>query len=201
MARNAHAHSDVLDRWLAAVVATPGLTALTGDEARRVLLDDALRGVEVVSQFQGPIVDVGSGGGTPGIPLAVALPDREVTLLEAERRKTEFLEQWAAELPNLRVVWGRAEEQPVGEYGVAVAKALADPVVAAEWTLPLVRVGGAAVLWVGPSADPERVERAAGKLGADLAGGSPGFLVLRRRRELPAGFPRRTGIAKKRPLA
>lgn len=165
-----------------------------------MLLDDALRGMDVVARFEGPIVDVGSGGGTPGLPLAAGLPDREVTLLEAERRKTEFLEQWTAELPNLRVVWGRAEEQPVGEYAVAVAKALAEPVVAAEWTLPLVRVGGAAVLWVGPSADADRVARVAEQLGAELADAPAGFLVLRRRAELPPGFPRRTGVAKKRPL-
>lgn len=166
-----------------------------------MLLDDAVRGVEVVSRFEGPIVDVGSGGGTPGIPLAVALPERDVALLEAERRKTEFLERWAAQLPNVRVVWGRAEEQGVGEYGVAVARALAEPVVAAEWTLPLVRVGGAAVLWVGPSASADRVARAAEKLGAHLAESPAGFFVLERHEPLPPGFPRRTGIAKKRPLA
>ena len=69
--------SDLLDRWLAAVLATPGLTALRDPaEARRVLLDDALAGVELVRQFDGPVVDVGSGGGTPGIPLAASLPDR-----------------------------------------------------------------------------------------------------------------------------
>ena len=166
-----------------------------------MLLDDALRGVEHVERFEGAVVDVGSGGGTPGIPLAVALPGREVTLVEAERRKAEFLERWTAELPNLRVVWGRAEEQAVGEYGVAVAKALAQPVVAAEWCLPLVREGGGCVLWVGPSAEPERVARAAERLGAELVAQPAGFLVLARTGPLPPGFPRRVGIAKKRPLA
>ena len=92
-----------------------------------MLLDDALAGVELVSRLDGPIVDVGSGGGTPGIPLAASLPERAVTLLEAERRKCEFLERWTSELPNLEVVWGRAEEQPLETYGVAVAKALAQP--------------------------------------------------------------------------
>jgi 16S rRNA (guanine527-N7)-methyltransferase len=48
-----------------------------------VLLDDALAGVELVRRHDGPVVDVGSGGGTPGIPLAASLPDRAVTLLEA----------------------------------------------------------------------------------------------------------------------
>ena len=61
----------VLERWLDAVVATPGLTGVRDQaEARRVLLDDALRGLELVSAEEGPVVDVGSGGGTPGIPLA-----------------------------------------------------------------------------------------------------------------------------------
>jgi len=117
----------VIERWLEALVATPGLTSLRGDEARRVLVEDSLRAVEVMQGFDGPIVDVGSGGGAPGIPLAVELPEREVTLLESSRRKCDFLERWARELPNVRVVCGRAEEQPVDAWGVAVAKALASP--------------------------------------------------------------------------
>jgi 16S rRNA (guanine527-N7)-methyltransferase len=194
--------TNVLERWLEAVVATPGLTALRDlSEARRVLLEDALRGADLVRSWRGPIVDVGSGGGTPGIPLAVSLPDREVTLLEAERRKCGFLRGWEAELPNLRVVWGRAEEQPVDVYGVAVAKALAPPPVAAEWCLPLVRPGGAAVLWVGPSAEPEQVARVAERLAAVPVDAPPGFVVLRKLGPTPPGFPRRPGLARKRPLA
>jgi 16S rRNA (guanine527-N7)-methyltransferase len=164
-----------------------------------VLLADSLRGVELLRGLAGPVVDVGSGGGAPGIPLAAALPDREVTLLEAERRKCDFLERWAP--PNARVVWGRAEEQPVDSFGVAVAKALAPPPVAAEWCLPLVRPGGAAVLWVGPSAELDRVAAVAARLG----GGEPelrdGLLVIPKLEPTPPGFPRRPGIARKRPLA
>ena len=74
----------MIEDWLQALVATPGLTAIADiDEARRALVEDSLRGLELVRAFAGPIVDVGSGGGVPGIPLAEALPDREVTLLEA----------------------------------------------------------------------------------------------------------------------
>jgi 16S rRNA (guanine527-N7)-methyltransferase len=170
-------------------------------EARRMLLEDSLRGVEVVESFEGPIVDVGSGGGAPGIPLAVALSDREVTLLDAERRKADFLRGWQADLPNLRVVWGRAEEQETDSFGVAVAKALAPPAVAAEWCLPLVRPGGAVVLWVGPSAEADRVAEVA----KELAGAPPeerhGLLVIRKIAPTPPGFPRRPGMARKRPLA
>jgi 16S rRNA (guanine527-N7)-methyltransferase len=192
----------LLDRWLESVVSTPGLTALREPaEARPVLLDDALRGVPLVAAEDGPIVDVGSGGGTPGIPLAAALPDREVVLLEAERRKCVFLETWAAEFPNLRVVWGRAEEQPVESYGVAVAKALAHPPTAAEWCLPLVREGGAAILWVGPSVELPRVAAVAERLAAQVESAASGLVVLRKVGPTPTGFPRRAGMARKRPLA
>ena len=166
-----------------------------------MLLEDSLRAVGVVAGFEGPIVDVGSGGGAPGIPLAAELPDREVTLLEAEQRKAEFLRRWEAELPNLHVVWGRAEEQQPDQFGVAVAKALAPPPVSAEWCLALVRPGGAAVLWVGPSAELERVAQVAELLGAAPPEERDGLLVIRKLGPTPPGFPRRPGVAKKRPLA
>jgi 16S rRNA (guanine527-N7)-methyltransferase len=160
-----------------------------------------LRGLPLVAREEGEIVDVGSGGGTPGIPLAAHLPDRTVTLLEAERRKCDFLQRWTNELPNLHVVWGRAEEQPPDRFGVATAKALAEPVVAAELCLTLVRPGGAAILWVGPSVDQPRVARAADRLTAGVESCADGFVVLRKLRPTPRGFPRRPGMAKKRPLA
>jgi 16S rRNA (guanine527-N7)-methyltransferase len=188
-----------LRRWLRALVESPGLTAIRDlEEARRALLDDSLRGADLVASITGPIVDVGSGGGVPGIPLAVSLPDREVTLLEANGRKCRFLREWAP--PNARVLRGRAEEQETDVYGVAVAKALAPPPVAAEWCLPLVSPGGAAVLWVGPSVDTDRVARVAGRLAGELVEERDGLLVLRKLRPTPEGFPRRTGVARKRPL-
>lgn len=155
--------------------------------------------MELVARFGGPVVDVGSGGGAPGIPLAVELPEREVMLLEAERRKCEFLERFAP--PNARVVWGRAEEQETDWAGVAVAKALAHPPTAAEWCLPLVREGGAVLLWVGPSAEPERVAAVAARVAGELEEAPDGFLLIRKTGATPPGFPRRVGVAKKRPLA
>jgi 16S rRNA (guanine527-N7)-methyltransferase len=191
-----------LERWLDAVVRTPGLTAVHDrSEARRVLLEDSSRAADLVRLFRGAVIDVGSGGGAPGIPLAVALPDREVVLLEAQRRKCHFLERVARDFPNVRVVWGRAEEQEVDRFGVAVAKALAPPPVAAEWCLPLVSPGGAAILWVGPSADVDAVARAAERLGGGPAEEHDGLLVLPKLEPTPPGFPRRPGVARKRPLA
>ena len=168
------------------------------EEARRVLLDDSLRAVNLVRGYEGPIVDVGSGAGVPGIPMAVSLPTRSVTLLESNGRKCGFLERWAPR--NAIVVRGRAEEHETDAFGVALAKALAPPPVAAEWCLPLVRQGGAAVLWVGPSVDADHVERVAGRLGGKLVGLEKGLLVLHKVELTPPGFPRRTGVARKRPL-
>jgi 16S rRNA (guanine527-N7)-methyltransferase len=164
-----------------------------------MLLEDALRAVEIVRAYDGAVADVGSGGGSPGIPLAVALPERAFTLVEAERRKADFLREHAP--ANVSVVWGRAEEQPADAYGVALAKALAKPATAVEWVLPLVRPGGAAVLWLGPSADLGVVAAVAARVG----GGDPelrdGLVVVEKVAPTPAGFPRRVGVAKKRPLA
>jgi 16S rRNA (guanine527-N7)-methyltransferase len=164
-----------------------------------MLLDDALRALPLVEAYDGPLIDVGSGGGSPGIPLAAALPEREATLLDAEQRKCDFLRRWAP--PNAEVVWGRAEEQPLERWAVALAKALARPPVAAELCLPLVRTGGAAILWLGEHADLEALASASDRLG----GGRPelhgGLAVLPKVAPTPPGFPRRTGVAKKRPLA
>jgi 16S rRNA (guanine527-N7)-methyltransferase len=195
-------HDPRLERWLAALVRTSGLTALRDpEEARRVHLDESLSAVAALSRYPGPIVDVGSGGGAPGLPLAAALPERAVTLLEANGRKCEFLERIAAEFANVTVIRGRAEQQQTEAFGVAVAKALAPPPVALEWCLPLVRPGGAAILYVGPGADLGAAARAAGQ----LAGGQPrlegGLLVVEKNAPTPARFPRRPGVARKRPLA
>ncbi len=192
----------LLERWLEGVLSTPGLTGLRDQvEARRVLLEDALRARPLIEGMPGAIVDVGSGGGSPGIPLAVALPERSFTLLEAERRKCEFLRETARELPNVEVVWGRAEEQPTDRFGIALAKALAKPPTAAELCLPLVAEGGAAILWVGETADRGAVAAVATRLAAELEYDDRGLLLLRKTGPTPAGFPRRSGMAKKRPLA
>ena len=164
-----------------------------------MLLADALRALPLLETHEGAVIDVGSGGGSPGIPLAASLPDRDVTLLDAERRKCDFLRRWAP--PNAEVVWGRAEEQPVEGWGVALAKALAQPPVAAELCLPLIRVGGTAIIWVGEQADLGRLAVAAARLGGDPPELHAGLAVIRKVAPTPPGFPRRAGVAKKRPLA
>jgi len=190
-----------LERWLEELIETPGLTAIESrEDAYRVHIEGSLAGLPYVARFEGPIVDVGSGGGSPGIPLAAALPNRRVTLLEASARKAAFLERIAAGYPNVQVVRGRAEEHDVDAYGVAVARALAPPPVAAEWCLPLVRPQGGVLLYVGPTADLEAVGRVAAKLGGGKPELGTGVIVIPKIAPTPAGFPRRPGMARKRPL-
>jgi 16S rRNA (guanine527-N7)-methyltransferase len=193
-----------LERWLDELVSTPGLTSVSdAAEARRLHLDDALAATTLVEG--GPVIDVGSGGGSPGIPLAAALPELGFDLLESVRKKCEFLGRWAEQFGNVSVVCARAEDHARGAgrdaYGTAVARALATPPVAAEWCLPLVRPGGRAVLFVGPSADAGAVAKAAREVAGELEESPRGFLLLRKTGPTPARFPRRPGVARKRPLA
>jgi 16S rRNA (guanine527-N7)-methyltransferase len=193
-----------VERWLERLLGSPGLTSIRDPvEARKVHVDDALAAADLLGA--GPVVDVGSGGGSPGIPLAAARPDLEFHLLESTRKKCSFLREVASDFPNVEVVCARAEEHAAGSgrdfYGTAVARALAPPPVAAEWCLPLVAVGGTAILFVGPTADAGAVARAAAKLGSEEPRKIGGFIVLSKISPTPAGFPRRPGVARKRPLA
>ena len=193
-----------LDRWLAALVDTPGLTAVSDPgEAKRLHLEAPSEAAPLIED--GPVVDVGSGGGSPGLPLAAARPDLRFDLLESARKKCDFLTRWASEFENVSVVCARAEEHGRGSgrdaYGTALARALAPPPVAAEWCLPLVAPGGRAILFVGPSADEAAVGKAAAELAAEIEHAPAGFLVLRKMAPTPERFPRRPGMARKRPLA
>jgi 16S rRNA (guanine527-N7)-methyltransferase len=193
-----------LDRWLTALVDAPGLTAVSDpDEARRLHLEAALEAAPLIEG--GPVVDVGSGGGSPGLPLAAVRADLRFDLLESARKKCDFLTRWASEFENASVVCARAEEHARGPgrdaYGTALARALAPPPIAAEWCLPLLAPGGRGILFVGPSVDEAAVGKAAAELAAEIEDAHAGFLLLRKTGPTPERFPRRPGMARKRPLA
>jgi 16S rRNA (guanine527-N7)-methyltransferase len=197
-----------LVRWLESVLATPSLTAVSGfDAAWDVLVEEALAALPFV--LAGPVVDVGSGGGSPGVPLAAHRPGLHFDLLESSRRKCRFLELAVRDFPNVSVVCARAEDYGRGTgrdaYAVALARALAPQPVAAEWCLPLVRPGGLLVIYA--TEQVAGLERAAAALAASPPEvvGIPGvarrsLVLLRKLAPTPERFPRRPGVARKRPL-
>lgn len=164
----------------------------------------------------GSIADLGSGAGFPGLALAVALPRASIGLIESNRRKCEFLRRLCetAEIENADVVCARAEEWEAGvsRNDVVLARALAAQPVVLEYAAPLLRVGGTLVDWRGRrSADEEAAAAlAAGELGLRLQeirrvepfeGATDRHLhVFVKAGETPARFPRRPGMARKRPL-
>jgi 16S rRNA (guanine527-N7)-methyltransferase len=191
------------------VCTTPvGVTAIRDPAeaaARHVL--DALAGLPAVdAAVDGPLADVGSGGGLPGLVLAVVRPAREMHLIEATARKAAFIAEAAAELGlDVHVHPERSEDLGRGALrdvcACAVARALAPPPVAAELCLPLVRPGGRLVLWSREPAGADLAAAAAELDGEVLLPECPGVLVIGKLGATPERFPRRPGMAAKRPLA
>ena len=121
-------------------------------------IEDSLRAVPLVDAIgAGPAVDVGSGGGLPGVPLALAARSRRWRFLEPRRRRAGFLEEVVRELDLEAEVVTMSAEEASGDdrytdHSVAVARALAPPAKAFALLLPLLHPGGTAILWVGGSA-------------------------------------------------
>jgi 16S rRNA (guanine527-N7)-methyltransferase len=118
------------------------------------------------------VVDIGSGAGLPGIPLAIARPDLEVALLEPLLRRSEFLKEVVAELGlSVEVVRGRAEESWVrerfGERDVAVSRAVAALDKLTKWSMPLLRPGGRMIAIKGERAPAEVEEHRRGMAALD----------------------------------
>jgi 16S rRNA (guanine527-N7)-methyltransferase len=194
------------------VVAEPTAVSAVRDAERawEVLVEDALAAAELVAGLgAAEAVDVGSGGGSPGIPLALAL-GLQTTLVEATGTKARFLERTVAALgAPCTVVNARSEEYARGEgrdrFPVGLARALAPPPVAAELVLPLVAPGGAAVLWTGAELNTAAVAHVAGLVGGSLSAAHPAgrgrrLVVLAKHEPTPERFPRRPGVARARPF-
>lgn len=179
------------------------------ERAWEVHVDDALTALPLVQRLApGRIVDVGSGGGSPGIPVALAT-GIAVDLLEATAAKCAFLRRCVAELDaSCRVIHDRSEHLARAEgrdaYDLVLARALAPPAVAAELCLPLARPGGHALLWTG-DVDPDGLAPATAALAGELAetvavAPNRRLVLLRKAGATPERFPRRPGMAAKRPL-
>lgn len=203
-----------------------GRMNLTGDTDFEASLDrhymDCLAplGMEGLFPAGASLIDVGSGAGFPGLPLAIARPDLHVTLLDALLKRTAFLNAAVKELglDNVRVTHMRAEDgaRDPGlreRFGIAAARAVAPLPVLCELLLPFVRVGGRMICYKGPAA---REELAGGSAAARLLGGSavelrpvslpsqPEWrhcvLTCEKIQETVRQYPRKAGMPERRPL-
>lgn len=196
--------------------------SVSSAEARRdawkVHVDDSLTGLRVAALASAArIADVGSGAGFPGIPLAVALPEAEVDLIESVTRKCEFMRRAiaVAEIGNARVLDVRSEALAEGEgrerYEAVTARAVGRLSTLAELASPLLREGGVLVAWKGRR-DPEEEAQLARaeeglamrleevlEVGAEAGSEHRHIHVARKAGRTPADLPRRPGMAKKRP--
>lgn len=205
---------DLLRRWNRRA----RLTALTADDAVLHLhFLDSLTVVRAGVPDHARVVDVGSGAGFPGIPLAIARPDVHVSLLEPAARKAAFLEIAAGEL-SLPVTVRHERAEVAGhdpswreQFDVATARALAPGVVLTELLLPFVRIGGKAAMLKGPSGmkDVSEVRRVASSIGGEMVeaiditlprGERRVLIVVSKVAATPSAFPRRSGLPSRRPL-
>ncbi|MFN0010461.1 MAG: 16S rRNA (guanine(527)-N(7))-methyltransferase RsmG [Phycisphaerales bacterium] len=202
---------------------TTNLTAITNpDEAWTKHIFDALTLLPLIAALHedraadaGPVrvIDIGSGGGLPALPLAIVMPDVRFTLVDATGKKATYLRATAAALglENVIVINGRAErlgqEKPHrDQYDAATARALGHLAVVAELTIPLVKMGGIVLAVKGGKADEEVAECAKGLalLGAthDQTVQTPTgrIVVLSKHKPTPGVYPRRDGEPKGKPL-
>lgn len=188
-------------------------------EARSVHVADSLSGLAVPEmRAASQVLDLGAGGGFPGVPLAVLMPETQFTLLDSVGRKVEFINEVIASmtLTNATAVKGRSEEWASGDgreaYDVVTARAVAPLSVLAELASPLLSEGGHLIAWKGePEVESEQViasnePRLAMRLtGQETVVPFKGsrerrLYILRKTGKTPPDLPRRPGMARKRPL-
>ena len=197
------------------------LTALTAPEDVAVKhIIDSLTAYDA-ALFDGArtLIDVGTGAGLPGIPLAVYAPHLTVTLLDSLNKRVRFLTEVTAAmgLPNVRCIHARAEEaartaEHRAAYDIVVSRAVARLPVLLEYTLPFVRVGGTLLALKGRAYAEEQKEarRAAEVLGGGRITARPvhlpglddvrAILTVTKERQTPAIYPRGGGAPARRPL-
>ena len=197
------------------------LTALTAPEDVAVKhIIDSLTAYDV-ALFDGArtLIDVGTGAGLPGIPLAVYAPHLTVTLLDSLNKRVRFLTEVTASmgLQNVRCIHARAEEaartpEHRAAYDIVVSRAVARLPILLEYTLPLVRVGGTLLALKGRAYAEEQKEarRAAEVLGGGRITARPvhlpglddvrAILTVTKERQTPAAYPRGGGAPTRRPL-
>lgn len=195
------------------------LTAITEpDEIREKHFADSL----AILQWAGlsdcrEMIDLGTGGGFPGLPVAITCPQIDVTMLDSAGKKLAFVDDMIAEfrLANARTLWARAEDAAHDAdhreaYDLAVSRAVAPLPVLVEYALPFLRSGGAFVSYKGAAADEiEASARALRELGGEVETTAPYtieggdervLIVIRKTGKTPQKYPRRAGKPSKSPI-
>lgn len=186
---------------------------------------DSLRGIAPQQQFidslaaGASVIDIGTGAGFPGIPIAIASANCKITLLDSTRKKVTFIEKILTTLglSNIKTLVGRVEEigqqrQHRQSYDVATIRAVGSASVCAEYALPLLKVGGLAVIYRGNWTEEETtdLQNAVAQLGGIIAAieqfttplseSIRHCLYLRKVAATPANFPRAVGVPTQKPL-
>ena len=194
------------------------LTSITDPgEIRLKHFEDSLALLQILKLTDESVVDIGAGAGFPGIPLKIVCPDIKLTLIEATRKKAEFLKHLVARLTlkEVAVLWGRAEEIAKNKreaFDLAVSRAVAKLNILSEYCLPFVKIGGQFIAYkeekVGAEAASAQkaIERLGGKIKAIIKVKLPNsdltrsLVLIEKIAPTPPAFPRRPGMAKKNPL-
>lgn len=181
-------------------------------------IQDSLIIRDVLDLGSNKMVDIGSGAGFPGMIIAMACPQLEVTLVESDRKKSRFLKEvsWELELTNVTVVCARVEELGQdagyrGSFDFCSSRAVAAMNVLVEYGLPLLCRGGRLLLWKGRNYQQEidQAQNALTELGGTLEEvycytlmeeRDRAIVIVRKEKPTPEKYPRRVGIPTKRPL-
>lgn len=194
------------------------LTSITDPgEIRLKHFEDSLALLQILKLTDESVVDIGAGAGFPGIPLKIVCPDIKLTLVEATRKKAEFLKHLVAKLTlkEVAVLWGRAEEIAKNKreaFDLAVSRAVAKLNILSEYCLPFVKIGGQFIAYKEENVEAEvasaqkAIERLGGKIKAIIKVKLPNsdltrsLVLIEKIAPTPPAFPRRPGMAKKNPL-
>ena len=166
------------------------------------------------------VIDVGTGGGFPGVPLAIIFPEKQFVLMDSLNKRLKVIDDLCAKagITNVVTLHGRAEDlarmkEHRDKYDICVSRAVANMSVLSEYCLPFVRKGGYFLAYKGPNSEEEvkaamkaidilggRVESYTEAFSADVFDFSHYIICIKKIKETPAKYPRKAGIPSKDPI-